>query len=81
MPKKKLLHPGSGNDKSAIMKGEKGGGETLSLYLDQRTGEMAVKVIDTKTLEVIKEISPQELMDIKDRIDEMAGSLLNNKKT
>lgn len=59
------------------MRGEKGGGETLSLYLNQRTGEIAIKVIDTKTLTVIKEIPPQELMDIKDSIDEMARLLLN----
>lgn len=62
------------------MKGEKRGGETLSLYLNQRTGEMTVKVIDTKTLEVIKDTSPQELMDIKDKIDEMAGAIFNHKK-
>lgn len=62
------------------MRGEKGGGETLSLYLNQRTGEIAVKVIDTKILTVIKEIAPEELMDIKDRIDEMAGAIFNHKK-
>jgi len=62
------------------MKGEKGGEETLSLYIDQRTGEIAVKLIDTKTLTVIREISTTELMDINDRITEMAGAIFNHKK-
>lgn len=70
------MHPNSRKNRK-IRKGKKGTGQSLSLYLNKNNGEVAIKIIDNKTLEVVKEIPSQELLDIKDRIDDMAEALFN----
>lgn len=82
MPKKKVLHPRPVRKKSVerkIRKDKNGAGLSLSLYINKKNGEMVVKVLDNKTLEVIKEIPSEELSDIKGQIDDAAGVLLNKK--
>ena len=78
MPTGKDLHSKSGEDMK-IRKGKNGTGLSLSLYVDKKSGEISVKVIDNKSLEVIKDVPPKELLDIKDRIVDMAGVLFNKK--
>ncbi|MBI5096549.1 MAG: flagellar protein FlaG [Nitrospirae bacterium] len=77
MPNQQDLHPGRGNHR----KGRKNRtGLCLSIYLNKKTDELSVKVIDNESLEIKKEIPSSELQDIKERIDEIAGVLFNKKK-
>ncbi len=76
MPNQQDLHPGRGNHR----KGEKNRtGLCLSIYLNKKTDELSVKVIDNESLEVIMDVPSQELLDIKDQIGDMAGVLFNKK--
>ena len=77
MPNQQDLHPGRGNHR----KGRKDRtGLCLSIYLNKKTDELSVKVIDNESLEIKKEIPSSELQDIKERIDEIAEVLFNKKK-
>jgi len=76
MPNQQDLHPGRGNHR----KGRKNRtGLCLSIYINKKTDELSVKVIDNESLEVIMDVPSQELLDIKDQIGDMAGVLFNKK--
>ena len=76
MPNQQDLHPGRGNHR----KGRKDRtGLCLSIYINKKTDELSVKVIDNESLEVIMDVPSQELLDIKDQIGDMAGVLFNKK--
>ena len=77
MPNQQDLQPGQGNHK----KGRKNRTDLcLSIYLNKKTDELSVKIIDKESLEVKKEIPALELEDIKSDIDEIAGLMLNKKR-
>ena len=77
MPTQQDLQPGREDHK----KGRKNRtGLCLSIYLNKKTDELSVKIIDKESLEVKKEIPALELEDIKGNIDEIAGLMLNKKR-
>ena len=47
----------------------------LVFNLDDKTGEIVVKVIDPKTQEVIRQIPPEELLRVREKLDELMGIL------
>lgn len=51
----------------------------MRFYIHEATDEVVVKIIDNNSHEVIKEIPPSEMLDLKGRIDEMVGLLLDKK--
>jgi len=53
--------------------------EGLSFQIHEDTEEIMVQVVDLKTDEVIKELPPEEMLDLKARIHEMVGILINEK--
>lgn len=50
----------------------------LSVYVDKKSGDLSVRLIDKESLVVIKEIPDQELVDIKDKIEDMTRLLFEN---
>jgi len=53
--------------------------EDLAFEIHDETERMMVKVIDRKTQEVIKELPPEEMLDLTARIHEMVGLLIDEK--
>jgi len=53
--------------------------EGLSFQIHEDTEELMVQVIDVNTDEVIKELPPEEMLDLKARIHEMVGILIDEK--
>jgi flagellar protein FlaG len=53
--------------------------EGLSFQIHEDTEELMVQVVDVNTDEVIKELPPEEMLDLKARIHEMVGILINEK--
>ncbi len=47
----------------------------LVFNVDKKTGEIVVKVVDPKTNEVIRQIPPEELLRIREKLDELVGIL------
>ena len=53
--------------------------EGLSFQIHEDTEKLMVQVIDVNTEEVIKELPPEEMLDLEARIHEMVGILINEK--
>jgi len=51
----------------------------LSFSINEKLGQVVVKVIDADTDKVIKEIPPEELQRVYERIREVIGLLLDEK--
>jgi len=51
----------------------------LQFVADEGTGKRVVKVIDSNTGEVIRQIPPEEILRIMQNIDNMSGLIFNNK--
>lgn len=51
--------------------------EGLSFQIHEETEKMMVKVVDLNTDEVIKELPPEEMLDLQARIHEMVGILID----
>jgi flagellar protein FlaG len=51
----------------------------LQFSLDNETGETIVKVVDSSTNEVIRQIPSKELVDLAKTLDEFTGMLLKQK--
>lgn len=51
--------------------------KSLKFFIHDATGQMAVKIINKDTNEVIKEIPAKELLDLKAKIDDMVGLLID----
>ncbi|MFH0925223.1 MAG: flagellar protein FlaG [bacterium] len=51
----------------------------LSFFVDKESGRFAVKVIDKETNKVIRQIPPEEILNLSARIKEMVGILLDEK--
>lgn len=49
---------------------------SIRFSIDQESKDIVVKVVDKKTGEVISQIPPEEMIRLKERIDEMAGLLV-----
>ncbi len=53
--------------------------ERLSFSLDDASGRMYVQVIDTSTGEVLKQLPPEQLLQMLAQIREMIGLILDEK--
>lgn len=53
--------------------------EGLSFQIHEDTEKLMVQVIDVNTEEVIKELPPEEMLDLEARIHEMIGVLIDEK--
>jgi len=51
--------------------------KTLSFFVDKESGRSGVKVIDSKTNKIIKQIPPDEVLDVAAKIKEMLGALID----
>ena len=49
----------------------------LVFNVDEDTKEIVVKVVDPKTDEVIRQIPPEELLEIRKKLDEIVGILFD----
>ena len=49
----------------------------LSFFVDDETGKQGVRVIDAQTEEVVKQIPPEEILEIAKRLKEQLGILLD----
>ena len=52
----------------------------LDFRVDEKTNRIVVKVIDTRTDKVIKEIPPEQLLDLAAKIQEMVGLLVDEER-
>ena len=52
----------------------------LDFRVDEATNRIVVKVIDTRTDKVIKEIPPEQLLHLAAKIQEMAGLLVDEER-
>jgi len=44
---------------------------------DSKAGEMVVKIVDRESNEVIRQIPPEELMNLTQRMNDLRGNLVN----
>jgi flagellar protein FlaG len=51
----------------------------LQFQIDQDTEKVVIKIIDTNTKEVIKQIPPQEILEIAKALDKLQGLLVREK--
>lgn len=51
--------------------------QELKFSINRQLGEVVVKVIDTKTDKVIREIPPEEIQKLQAKINEAVGLLIN----
>ncbi len=51
----------------------------LKFNKDEETGQTYVKIVDKETGEVIREIPPEEVRKLAEKLDEMVGILLDKK--
>ncbi|MDM7920278.1 MAG: flagellar protein FlaG, partial [Methanosarcina sp.] len=51
----------------------------LKIQVDEKTGRVIVKVISKESGKVIREIPPEEMLDLAARIEEMTGILFDEK--
>jgi len=49
----------------------------MEIYVVEGTHEVAARIVDTETKEVVKYIPSRELLDLRSRLDEMAGLLFD----
>ena len=52
----------------------------LDFRIDEATNRIVVKVIDTRTDKVIKEIPPEQLLQLAAKIQEMVGLLVDEER-
>lgn len=53
--------------------------KTFRFFVDEKTGQVVIKIINKDTNEVIKEIPSAELLDLQAKIEEMVGLIIDRK--
>lgn len=51
----------------------------LSFEIHDKTGDLVVRVLDKDTGEIIRQIPPQEMLKLREKLEELTGVLLNGK--
>jgi flagellar protein FlaG len=51
----------------------------LSFEIHEKTGELVVKVVDQNTREVIRQIPSEDLLKLRDKLEELRGVLFSGK--
>ncbi len=54
-------------------------GIRLSFEVHDKTGDLVVRVLDKDTGEVIRQIPPEEMLKLREKLEELTGVLLNGK--
>ena len=54
-------------------------GSRLSFSLDEDTGDTVINVVDNKTGDVIRQIPPEEILNLKKKMGKMQGLLLDTR--
>ncbi len=49
----------------------------IRFFVDKRTGKQGVRIVDAKTKKVIKQIPPEEMLELAARIREQIGALVD----
>ncbi|MDQ7062688.1 MAG: flagellar protein FlaG [candidate division KSB1 bacterium] len=49
----------------------------ISFFVDKKSGKQGVRIIDTETKKVIKQIPPEEMLKLAARIKEQIGALID----
>jgi flagellar protein FlaG len=57
---------------------EAASGRQLSFTFDDTSKELVVKVTDTRTGKLVRQIPSQEVLDLQDRIDSLVGVIFNH---
>ena len=57
---------------------EAASGRQLSFTFDDTSKELVVKVTDTRTGKLVRQIPSQEMLDLQDRIDSLVGVIFNH---
>lgn len=52
---------------------------SLEFTVHEKTGRTVIKVVDTNTKEVIKQLPPEDLLDLAAKLEEMSGVLFDKK--
>ena len=50
----------------------------LQFSLDKETGDVVVRVFDPETQEVIRQVPPDEMLELRERLRETRGALIDN---
>lgn len=53
--------------------------KSIKFFIHEASGQVAVKIINKETNEVIKEIPSAELLDLQGKIEEMVGLIIDRK--
>ncbi len=56
---------------------EKMGHREIHLSLDDESGDVIVQVVDSQSEEVVRQIPPEHVLELRDRLAEMKGLLIN----
>ncbi|ROR01923.1 flagellar protein FlaG [Desulfosoma caldarium] len=51
----------------------------LSFEIRDKTGDLVVRVLDKDTGEIIRQIPPEEMLRLREKLEELTGVLLNGK--
>ncbi len=51
----------------------------LSFQVHEKTGDLVVRVLDKDSGEVIRQIPPEEILKLREKLEELTGVLLNGK--
>ncbi len=51
----------------------------LSFDVHEKTGEMVVQVLDRETGDLIRQLPPENLLDLKDKLNELRGVLFHQR--
>ncbi len=51
----------------------------LSFTIHEKTGDTVVRVLDRESGEVIRQLPPEELLALRDKLDELRGTLFDKK--
>ena len=49
----------------------------LSFFVDKKSGKQGVRIIDAETKKVIKQIPPEEMLELAARIKEQVGAIID----
>lgn len=53
------------------------GHREIHLSLDEESGDVVIQVVDSESEEVVRQIPPEHVLELRDRLAEMKGILIN----
>ncbi len=51
----------------------------LEFNIREKTGDIVVRVLDRKSGDVIRQLPPEDLLELRDKLDELRGALFDKK--